>query len=926
MADRAENVTSWDAQLSDLASRRAPVQPPPIPACFHLEDMVFLSNETDSPPVFAIHNPPLPRRERGNNNLKEEVTRKNHLPKARRTTGGRQVKVLRQQKTEGLTDEGLQIVEQEQDARDIRDSELKPSFALGETEDQLPDVSRYQAKHSFSSWDEFKMVNCIAPFEQYEAEWRQVTGYEQKTHNAFFCEILGGADRVYLALIDMPAEEQIRLQPGSAVTIYDANHEIIEDFYVDDRDGGHGFGKPQGAHATVAEPIPGLPRCLLPLYMSRRWDKEAQTFIGWDNLNIIQIQHQDELLTNIAKLREKGPTPVVIRIRVDTSQYDCRVFGMKKLIESLEHCEEGSPAHSLKRLLVGNDVAMIDSHDLFADILESIPDPESVMRQMNEGQKAVVKLARDAPAGFINVHGPPGTGKTHVCGEMGRPFLVANQPNAHILATSASNVSTDALAARFHSMIVESGKPGQYCIRIHSASTESDIVRQKAKLKQAIPDDAKPRLMQEIEEDQKDLFESIHFASVIHEGYKRQHSSIEPFIPDHRVTELSLELSVGRRVLQLMGEHPAGIGDPTPDPENTAELQRLYIQYKNNVEFSDTMETKFKKLLIAAHKRVLAEAVVVCATPGHAIQPKLCDAISDVTQMVIIDEASRIHECDVMAILGCYPCANGVVMVGDPLQLPPPVMFDGRFDDQMKRSFQTRLLGNGTVSAFLSEQYRMAPHISAPLSTIAYQDRLIDHVSVGEQNRPMLAAIREFNEGKFGVSKYCLLYDIQNSETIVVQGTHSRYNPKMAQFCVNLAIGFLKQFPEMSIAIICFYNAQYLLYLAMRDRMIIKDSAFSRLCVIKADSVQGLEFDCTIVDLTIGETAGFLGLLNRLVVAISRAKLSTNLVIDKAAVCRAKSAPVKRVCSEYFKIAGRIKVNEETGLAGMCNSEFYRPG
>jgi hypothetical protein len=53
-------------------------------------------------------------------------------------------------------------------------------------------------------------------------------------------------------------------------------------------------------------------------------------------------------------------------------------------------------------------------------------------------------------------------------GELGRPIIMANNADIHILATSASNISTDALAVRLYRIIKEIGHQGQYCVRAHS--------------------------------------------------------------------------------------------------------------------------------------------------------------------------------------------------------------------------------------------------------------------------------------------------------------------------------------------------------------------------------------------------------------------------------------------------------------------------
>ncbi|KIW38626.1 uncharacterized protein PV06_09578 [Exophiala oligosperma] len=87
-----------------------------------------------------------------------------------------------------------------------------------------------------------------------------------------------------------------------------------------------------------------------------------------------------------------------------------------------------------------------------------------------------------------------------------------------------------------------------------------------------------------------------------------------------------------------------------------------------------------------------------------------------------------------------------------------------------------------------------------------------------------------------------------------------------------------QQLSHLNIVIGCYYNAQCLLYLTMRDASVQRDSEpvrvlkeynarirfnmmkgpkWNTLRMVKADGIQGLEFDLVVVDVTLGEMAGF---------------------------------------------------------------------
>jgi hypothetical protein len=76
---------------------------------------------------------------------------------------------------------------------------------------------------------------------------------------------------------------------------------------------------------------------------------------------------------------------------------------------------------------------------------------------------------------------------------------MANDAEVQILATSASNYATNAIAVRIDSHIKSMKAEGLYVVRVHANASESDIARQKARLKRKIPNDAKPQLIRDLE-------------------------------------------------------------------------------------------------------------------------------------------------------------------------------------------------------------------------------------------------------------------------------------------------------------------------------------------------------------------------------------------------------------------------------------------
>lgn len=771
-----------------------------------------------------------------------------------------------------------------------------------------PEHTQYEQRYSFTTFGEWVITFSIGAFEEQEFAARNINawhGYKM----VWFCELLGANARAFLLLLPLPVDEHYRFTAGDFVIVSLPGSEDA-DTMID-----------LTASARVSEPIPGLPACVVPFILFRPYDKDLGKFVGFEGIKTIKLADQDTLLSNLDKLNKAPSSLVVMKIPIKEHHYGHQVIGLSSLVYYSQRVDPR--AQNLIKLLIGNEIDQVVNYDIFKDIRDVVPDPLSTMRSLNAGQEAVVALACQAPAGIVNTHGPPGTGKTHVIGELARPFVIANQEACHILAVSASNPSTDALACRLQEIVLESGQPGQYVVRAHSVGTENNMVIRNANVASGVRQDAKPRVFKPLlSQDEQELFDSMHFARLVNKSYHRQNHHFLDLIKDGRVTEASHRLSLGTRILQAIGEIPSGPGDPAVN-HDFAECRQLCRQYSSEIDFDDKQMKRLRASISQVQQHILYHAIAVATTSGLAVTSKIATPISQHTGILLVDEAARISEVDMIAIIGHYLCARGIVLCGDPNQLNPSVNdAKARFANQMALSLQTRLLGNGTPSVMLEEQHRMAPKISRPINNFAYQRRLIDHESTFLVKRPILAEIEAYMGEQYGVPRYAVLFNVQGSETSIASGTNSKYNPIMAQVCWNIATGILDRFPDISVAIICFYNAQFLVYLAMKDRAMIKngDNAYCNLTIIKADMVQGLEFGVTVQDYTVGpKGAGFI-IKPRISVVSTRAKYGSFPVIDKEHVKYARSRPLNRICAEYMDLGASVKVDESSPLR---NSEFY---
>lgn len=633
-------------------------------------------------------------------------------------------------------------------------------------------------------------------------------------------------------------------------------------------------------------------------------------------------------MKNVRELQKLAPVEVKVSMPVQDQTYSNELTGIAKFVNHLEKTFS-TEMDEKKKLLVGNELDKIQTVDIYQPIGRN-PIADIDMSTLNEDQRAAVQLSREAPAGFVNIHGPPGTGKTHVMGEMCRPFVIANKPDYHVLAVSASNHSTDALACRFNRIVRESGHEGQYVVRVHALGTETDLAMRLANRTRKIPDGAKPRVVDlNLGEGEQQLFNAVEFASRLHAIYARKHSHFLETISDDRVTEESYRMALGTRILQIMGEIEPGKHDPKSQ-DKFIPLRTLYRQWTSGEEFDQERMGLFRRYMDEAREDVLTGAIAVVGTPAGVLFPRVYTPIEDSIHITMVDEAARLTEAASIAMIGTFPRSHFIV-AGDLLQLPPPVMNPkATFAKQLGMSLQTRMMGNGTPSVMLRTQYRMSPKISKPLNEYAYLNRLEDHVQTTKKERPILHDIMDFNSKLLGKRSYATILDIRGTKTEQTPQTLSRYNVIMAQCGLNLGVELCNKFTKMSGTIICFYNAQYLLYLAMIDKIKIKawredppNHAYDGLQVYKADTVQGLEFGWVITDYTVGDRVGFLNVLQRHVTANSRAMFIQYVLMDKEHIIRLRGDnELKRWINSFLKLGTLVKTEEPHALR---RSEFYTP-
>lgn len=123
----------------------------------------------------------------------------------------------------------------------------------------------------------------------------------------------------------------------------------------------------------------------------------------------------------------------------------------------------------------------------------------------------------------------------------------------------------------------------------------------------------------------------------------------------------------------------------------------------------------------------LSNARIVFCTASSSVK------VSKNVEMVIIDEAAQLKECESTIPLQ-IPGLRNAVLIGDDRQLPAMVQSKALGDMNFKRSLFHRLATLGKKKHLLNIQYRMHPSISLFPNKEFYENRIVDAPKVKEVN------------------------------------------------------------------------------------------------------------------------------------------------------------------------------------------------
>lgn len=753
--------------------------------------------------------------------------------------------------------------------------------------------------------------------QDHEYVCKHVAPTTRRSGHVVLIQSAGLGDRAYFGLLSNDAEDEtIRYQPGDILEINFEPQGVGEKIWV----------------ASVQEPLPYAPYGQTTVIINRPWDRVRAKYTDpKTDYPCLQLEELGNTEKTVAAVNEATKIPVTFKCQVSEKVFGTSISAMEQMFKTYqlyegETGETFAPSDAQindRAVLLNNAPDLLPEIDFYASVRESYAKQNKLIDDemtLNDEQKEVIELCQHAPGGWVLVQGPPGTGKTHLIIQAICPFLIADT-NEQVLLVSSTNAGVDSMARKADSMIqklkTDQFANNKFVVRVHSSDTEEVISLREGKLKRVIPADAKPKIYTLNEKDTK-IIDEIEAARVIHNRYLSSIKEKFSEVRDPRVQEL--KLSLGFRMFQVLD--PTAADEellPNRYDENNrdkyASVIEAYLQYGNGETFGTERMIAFRELLNNLRQDILNHAAVVVTTTATAGSFSIFETVRPT--IIIVDEAARALETDLLSLSIRYPLAIGKMLVGDTFQLRPVVRSlnpdhnqpRSIFAHQLSVSTMDRLQMSGFRTIMLKTQFRAIPEIMKPYSKLVYHGQLRNGVGTAKTDRPLAAKIAEYNAVRFNKGTPIIFFEIAHARAEFT-ATKSQFNPMFCAFGVNLVTDILQQdfmkdegmgsAGRPTVGVLMPYQAQYLGYTAAQDSMMLRKlEGLDQVTFDKIDRQQGNEWDIVIIDLTITRSVGFLKDIGRLNVLFSRARTALYIIGNRAALDNMRDRSVQGIQKFY---------------------------
>ncbi|KAL6245130.1 hypothetical protein RBB50_007905 [Rhinocladiella similis] len=690
-----------------------------------------------------------------------------------------------------------------------------------------------------------------APIESCDLKLLKVAADNENEFNAFF---------------RTPPEYHGQIQPGGRALVY---------LTMDGRKGGPW-------DMRVIEPPQCARRGEITAVLTRKWDLRCGRWS--DARKVVTITPPGQHAKGGAELawihKQKG-----IKAQIEPEYRHSLWVYINKAADTLltRSCQSsiGELERSALDLLIGK-FSNLPNYNIYSTLHNESLASETLM-ELNHGQKQAIRMAKNAPGGFVICHGGPGTGKTHFILQAVTPFLMDSAKSHRLLLTAATNRGVDSMASALsdrlkHLSLVSPALSSRYILRAHSYKTEKAIVmrhaenarRQKLSRKSTAPTQSVANSSLEVEV-------TVPSSSIFAHCSTFSSSKFE-LVDDSRVQ--NIDLSIGQKVLELQGLTSPRSPNQSDMPGRNVEFVSLYEKYRQGVSFTEEQEEELEETLDEVLGAAIQGATALCATIGGAAEDKISKHYSH-AELIVMDEAARMPEFETWTLFAFYPKAIGKIMVGDHKQLGPHLEEYSEvkpYLPQLRMSLQERCSKANFPSAFFAVQYRATSQIADVCSRVCYGKRLLHDKTtrLDHQSRGLSRDVVAHNQQKYHLANSVAFFDIPMAQESSAYGT-SKTCEDYAAAVMNileglLLAGFGTDTKPCTIAILTPYSGQFKVLRIAKDKMQNSYPEAQNVIIETVGKCQGMQYDIVIADPVLVDTKPTFLTSKRLNVMLSRAR------------------------------------------------------
>lgn len=463
---------------------------------------------------------------------------------------------------------------------------------------------------------------------------------------------------------------------------------------------------------------------------------------------------------------------------------------------------------------------------------------------------------------------------------------------AKILLVAAQNETVDGLydraGAMFPDYCRELNIPTPIVCRAHSFKSETDILRNA---KNASDGPELPCLFNEGETSMLAEWKNIRSsAHLIRASYAKEATRRFYGIRDTRVTRL--QGSVAYFALEVAGQIP--MRPEFQSKWGICEREAWVKKFQKLDEYEDRMMNQQLTGEDAAVRNALITKLfdltyslidVVVTTLSNSLDHAICSRFK--ADVIALEEAGRVQECEQWGLFSLYHSAKVRLFIGDTEQLPPTLYarsyFNGFFA-QGTLAMILRLKVAGLESPRLWQTERYSHSMFIKLLNTIYGENQVVASNAALMRQGYRSHFLEFVHTVLNEQHPIVLLDILNADA-QLNKAKSKCNPVGCVVSMHCITSLIRHaIPGREITYITPYKGQLqLIGFAREDAARRFPNLAPHLEQVQfstVDSYMGKENSITVVDAVVSEDIGFLDIVGRVTVMISRARDGMAIVMN----------------------------------------------